>query len=54
MIDYVVRNARVTGRLDVTTDIGFEKGRIAAVESNLVCDAPEYDAQGCFCCAGLI
>jgi cytosine/creatinine deaminase len=54
MIDYVVRNARVTGRLDVTIDIGFEKGRIAAVESNLVCDAPEYDAQGCFCCAGLI
>lgn len=54
MIDYVIRNARLPGRLDTTADIGFEKGRIAAIESKLVCDAPEYDAGGCFCCAGLI
>jgi cytosine deaminase len=54
MIDYVVRNARVPGRLDATIDIGFENGRIAAIESKLVCDAPEYDAGGCFCCGGLV
>ena len=54
MIDYVIRNARVPGRLDAMTDIGFEKGRIVAIESKLVCDVPEYDAQGCFCCGGLV
>ena len=54
MIDYVIRNARVHGRGDALADIGFEKGRIAAIETKLVCDAPEYDAQGCLCCGGLI
>jgi len=54
MIDYVIRNARLPGRLDATTDIGFENGRVAAIESKLVCDAPAYDAHGCFCCGGLI
>jgi cytosine deaminase len=54
MIDYVIRNARVPGHLDATTDIGFENGRIAAIEPKLVCDAPGYDAQGCFCCGGLV
>jgi cytosine deaminase len=54
MIDYVIRNARLPGRLDDIMDVGFEKGRIAAIESKLACDAPEYDAQGCFCCAGLV
>src|SRR5262245_41307378 len=54
MIDGVIRNARVAGRHDVLTDIGFENGRIAAVEPNLVCDAPAYDAAGCLCCGGLI
>src|SRR3954467_1381538 len=54
MIDYVIRNARVHGRADTLADIGFENGRIAAVETKLVCDAPEYDAQGCLCCGGLV
>src|SRR3954452_5943726 len=54
MIDYVIRNARVHGRADTLADIGFENGRIAAVETKLVCDAPEYDAEGCLCCGGLI
>src|SRR3954463_13968210 len=54
MIDYVIRNARVHGQGDTPADIGFEKGHIAAVEPKLVCDAPEYDAQGRLCCAGLI
>jgi len=54
MIDYVIRNARVAGRHDTLTDIGFENGRIAAVEPSLVCDAPAYDAEGCLCCGGLV
>src|SRR3954467_2826737 len=54
MIDFVIRNARVHGRADRPADIGFEKGRIAAVEPDLVCDAPSYDAEGCLCCGGLI
>src|SRR3954470_762719 len=53
MIDYVIRNARL-GAGDTRTDIGFEQGRIAALEPNLVCDAPSYDAAGCLCCSGLI
>jgi len=53
MIDYVIRNARL-GVADTLTDIGFGKGRIAALEPNLVCDAPSYDAAGCLCCGGLI
>src|SRR5262245_20989912 len=54
MIDYVVRNARVAGRQEPRVDIGFEQGRIVALEPNLKCDAPSYDAEGCFCCGGLI
>jgi cytosine/creatinine deaminase len=54
MIDHVIRNARVAGRHDALTDIAFEKSRIAAIEPNLMCDAPSYDAQGCLCCGGLI
>jgi cytosine deaminase len=54
MLDFVIRNARVAGRHDTLTDIGFENGRIAAVEPNLVCDAPSHDAEGCLCCGGLI
>jgi cytosine/creatinine deaminase len=54
MIDYVIRNARVAGRHETLTDIGFANGRIAAIEPNLVCDAPAHDAEGCLCCGGLI
>src|SRR5438876_217151 len=54
MIDFVIRNARVAGRHDTPTDIGFERDRIAAIEPNLECDAPSYDADGCLCCGGLI
>ncbi len=52
MLDYVIRNARLPGAAG-TTDIGFSKGRIAAIEPNLVADSPSYDAQGCLCCGGL-
>src|SRR5436305_2080012 len=54
MIDYVIRKARVHGRGDTPADIAFEKGRIATIEPNLLCDAPSYDAEGCLCCGGLI
>src|SRR3954452_14500041 len=54
MIDYVIRNARVHGRADTLADIGFENGRIATVETKLVCGTSEYDAVSCRCCGGLI
>src|SRR5262245_13629904 len=55
MFDYVIRNARVPGaRGDSTVDIGFSRGKIAALEPKLVADAPSTDAQGCLCCAGLV
>jgi cytosine deaminase len=53
MIVYMIRNARL-GATDALTDIGFEQGRIAALQPGLVCDAPSYDAKGCLCCGGLI
>jgi cytosine deaminase len=54
MLDYLIRNARVPGAANGgSVDIGFAKGRIAAVEPDLVADAPSYDAQGCLCCGGL-
>jgi cytosine/adenosine deaminase-related metal-dependent hydrolase len=52
-IDFVIRNARMAG-LSEPTDIAFEVGRIAAIAPRFVCDAPHYDAEGKFACAGLI
>jgi cytosine/creatinine deaminase len=55
MLDYVIRNARVPGAVNGgRVDIGFSKGRIAAIEPKLVADAPSYDAQECLCCGGLV
>jgi cytosine deaminase len=54
MIDFVIRNARIAGRHEALTDIGFEKGRIAAIAPNLVCEAPSHDAEGCLACGGLV
>ena len=55
MLDYVIRNARVPGAANGgVVDIGFSKGKIAAVEPKLVADAPSHDAKGCLCCGGLI
>ena len=53
MLDFVIRNARLPRR-DDTTDIGFEGGRISALERGIVCEAPSHDAEGCLCCGGLI
>ena len=36
MLDFVIRNARVAGRHDTLTDIGFDNGRIAAIEPTRV------------------
>ena len=55
MLDYVIRNARVPGAANGgAVDIGFSKGKIAAIEPKLVADLPSYDAQGCLCCGGLV
>ena len=55
MLDYVIRNARVPGAANGgNVDIGFSKGKIAAIEPKLVADSPSYDAQGCLCCGGLV
>ena len=55
MLDYVIRNARVPGAANGgAVDIGFAKGKIAAIEPKLVADSPSYDAQGCLCCGGLV
>jgi len=55
MLDYVIRNARVPGAANGgAVDIGFAKGKIAAIEPRLVADSPSYDAQGCLCCGGLV
>lgn len=53
MIDHVIRNARLAGRPGLV-DIGFERGRVAAVGPGLACDAPATDAGGCLCCAGMV
>src|SRR5262247_2294820 len=55
MLDFVIRNGRLSDAAgDRLTDIGFSKDRIAAVDSNIVSEAPSYDAEGCLCCGGLI
>src|SRR5215467_8629675 len=55
MLDFVIRNGRLGDAAgDRLVDIGFSKDRIAAVESNIVAEAPSYDAEGCLCCGGLI
>ena len=51
MLDQVIRNARIGER---TFDIGFENGRIAAIEPALQSDAPSFDAGGCLASSGLI
>ena len=55
MLDYVIRNARVPGAANGgNVDIGFSKGKIAAIEPKLTADSPSYDAQGSLCCGGLV
>src|SRR5262245_40516295 len=51
-MDFVIRNARLAEGASV--DIGFEAGRIAAIERSIAAQAPSYDAKGCLACAGLV
>jgi cytosine/creatinine deaminase len=55
MLDFVIRNARIAGAAGGSlSDIGFSKGKVAAIEPKLVADAPSHDAQGCLCCGGFV
>ena len=55
MLDQVVRNARLSGAGGARlVDIGFAKGRIAAIEPKIEAEAPSWDAEGLLVCAGLI
>ena len=51
-MDFVIRNARLPEGASV--DIGFEGGRIAAIERSITAQAPAYDAKGYLACAGLV
>ncbi|HZD91661.1 MAG TPA: amidohydrolase family protein [Pseudolabrys sp.] len=53
-MDFIIRNARLAGHGDAPIDIGFERGRIAAITRNLAAEAPSHDAQGKLACPGLI
>jgi len=55
MLDFVIRNRRLPDAAgDRLIDIGFSKDRIAAIEPNIISEAPSYDAEGCLSCGGLI
>ena len=55
MLDFVIRNGRLPDAAgDRLIDTGFSKDRIAAIEPNIISEAPSYDAEGCLCCGGLI
>jgi cytosine deaminase len=51
-MDFVIRNARLPE--GASADIGFEGGRIAAIERSIPAQVPAYDAKGCLACAGLV
>jgi len=51
-MDFVIRNVRLPE--GASADIGFERGRIAAIERSITAQAPTYDAKGCLACAGLV
>ncbi len=52
-IDHLIRNAVIPGHAGLV-DIGIAGTRIAAIRPGLRCDAPETDAGGCVCCAGMV
>jgi cytosine deaminase len=52
-MDLIIRNARLADR-DAPADIGFDGGRIAAIERTLSADAEVFDAGGRLTCAGLV
>jgi cytosine deaminase len=52
-MDLIIRNARLADR-DDPVDIGFDGGRIVALEQALSADAEIFDAGGRLTCAGLV
>jgi cytosine deaminase len=54
-MDLIVRNARLAHAPDAPpVDIGVVAGRIVAIEAALQADGPEFDADGCLVCGGLV
>jgi cytosine/creatinine deaminase len=53
-MDLILRNARLVGNESVTTDIGIDKGRIAAIEAHLSAEGEELDLAGRLASTGFI
>jgi cytosine deaminase len=54
MLDFVLRNALITGRDGATFDIGVAKGRIAGIAPSIASDAQSEDAGGRLVTAGFV
>jgi cytosine deaminase len=54
-MDLIIRNARLLGAPEhPPVDIGVRGGTIVAIESNLLANAPVFDAEAHLACAGLV
>jgi cytosine deaminase len=54
-MDLIIRNARLLGAPEhAPVDIGVRSGQIIAIETNLMANAPVFDAEGHLACAGLV
>ena len=54
-MDLIIRNARLLGAPEhAPVDIGVRAGQIIAIETNLMANAPVFDAEGHLTCAGLV
>lgn len=54
-MDLIIRNARLLGAPEhAPVDIGVRAGQIIAIETNLMANAPVFDAEGHLACAGLV
>lgn len=54
-MDLIIRNARLLGAPEhAPVDIGVRAGQIIALETNLMANAPVFDAEGHLACAGLV
>jgi cytosine/creatinine deaminase len=53
-MDLILRNARVVGSEDVTTDIGIDKGRIAVIQPRLAAEGETLDLGGRLVTPGFI
>src|SRR5664279_6367237 len=54
-MDLIIRNARLLGAPEhPPVDIGVRNGQIIAIETNLMANAPVFDAEGHLACAGMV